>query len=184
MHDPARAAPTAGWIHALDRVSAGAGRLVAWLTVGMVGVGVWNTLARWLGRAAGIDLASNGLIEAQWYAFSVVFLLGASDALRTNAHVRVDVLYGRASPRRRAWIDLVGTLLLGLPFCIALVVLSWPGAAESFAIGERSPDPGGLPRWPLRALVPVGFALLTLQAVSEGAKRAYELLRGPPGGDP
>lgn len=172
--------PAPAWVRALDRLSAATGAAVAWLTVAMVGLGVWNALARWLGRWAGADLASNGLIEAQWYAFSVVFLLGASDALRTNAHVRVDVLYSRASARRRAWIDLAGTVFLGLPFCVALVLLAWPGAAESFAIRERSADPGGLPRWPLRALIPVGFALLTVQAVSEGAKRAYALWRAAP----
>lgn len=156
---------------ALDAVSGLLGRAVAWLTVVMVGLGIWNTLARWGGRSAGIDLASNGLIEAQWYAFSALFLFGASSTLRDDGHVRVDVFYARTSERTRAWIDLVGTVVLALPFCVTFAVLAWPGAVESFELREISPDPGGLPRWPIRGLVPVGFALVALQAVSEAIKR-------------
>ncbi len=161
----------------VDAVASFTGRAVAWLTVVMIGLGVWNTIARWVGRWAGLDLASNGLIEAQWYAFSALFLLGASYALRVDAHVRVDVFYSRASERARALVDLLGAVVMALPFCVTFIVLSWPGALESFQIREVSPDPGGLPRWPLRALVPVGFALLAVQAVSEVLKRAAVLRR-------
>jgi TRAP-type mannitol/chloroaromatic compound transport system permease small subunit len=118
----------------------------------------------------GFPLTSNGVIEAQWYLFSLVFLLGASYSLRRNEHVRVDVFYSRFSPRLRAWLDLLGTLLFLVPFAIAMIVFTWPGVARSFAVLEVSPDPGGLPRYPIKAMVPVAFVLLILQAFSELVK--------------
>ena len=165
---------------ALDALSSRIGRAVAWLALAMVLIGVWNALARYGGRTIGVDLASNGLIEAQWYLFSVLFLLGASYTLREDAHVRVDVVYGRAKPRTRAWIDLLGTLLLMIPFCVAAIYFAWPSVAESWSIREQSPDPGGLPRWPLKALAPVAFVLLILQGISEGLKRVVFLVHDGP----
>lgn len=142
------------------------GGAVSWLCLLMVGLGAWNALARYLGRFVGVDLASNSFIEAQWYLFSLLFLLGAASALREDAHVRVDVLYGRLGARGKAWIDLVGTLLLLLPFCVFGIVESWDWVLNSWQGREGSPDPGGLPRYPLKAMVPIGFALLGLQGVS------------------
>jgi len=142
------------------------GGAVSWLCLLMVGLGAWNALARYLGRFVGVDLASNGFIEAQWYLFSMLFLLGAASTLREDAHVRVDVLYGSLERRGKAWIDLVGTLFLLLPFCVFGVVESWDWVLHSWEGKEGSPDPGGLPRYPLKTMVPVGFALLALQGVS------------------
>jgi TRAP-type mannitol/chloroaromatic compound transport system permease small subunit len=115
------------------------------------------------------------LLEAQWYLFSIVFLLGASVTLRRDEHVRVDVLFGRLSPRGKAWVDLLGGLLLLLPFCVFAIVYSLPGAVESLSIREQSPDPGGLPRYPLKLLLPMSFVLLAAQGGSEIAKRVLVL---------
>ena len=152
------------------------GRAVSLLALLMVGFGAWNALARWSGRWLGTDLSSNGLIEAQWYLFSVLFLLGAGYTLSRDEHVRVDVLYGRLGPRGKAAIDLAGALLLLLPFCVFGVVFTWPVVQQSWSVRELSPDPGGLPRYPLKALMPAAFALLGVQGVSSVIHSAATLL--------
>jgi TRAP-type mannitol/chloroaromatic compound transport system permease small subunit len=144
----------------------------------MVAFGVYNALTRWSGRFIGIDLSSNGFIEAQWYLFTLLFLLGAAYTLKHNEHVRVDVFYGRLNRRGQAWIDLLGTLFLLLPFCIFGIVFTWSGVVESWQLSEVSPDPGGLPRYPLKAVVPLAFLLLIVQAVSEVVRRIATLKRG------
>lgn len=145
----------------------------------MVVVGAYNALARWVGRWIGFEASSNGLLEAQWYAFTLVFLLGAAYTLKRNEHVRVDVIYSRQRPRVRAVIDLVGILLLLLPFGVFAIVFTWPGVVESWQIREISPDPGGLPRYPLKAVVPVAFVLILIQGLSELGKRILFLAGVP-----
>jgi TRAP-type mannitol/chloroaromatic compound transport system permease small subunit len=172
-----------GWLRlsaALDRLSAGVGRAVSWLALLMVAIGAFNAVARYLGRFASISLSSNAYIELQWYLFSALFLLGAANTLRQDAHVRVDVLYGRLGPRARAGIDLAGTLLFLLPFCVFVILMSWPAVESSWAIREQSPDPGGLPRYPIKALIPAAFGLLIVQGVSEGIKHLGRLLGALP----
>ena len=161
----------------IDQVSRRLARVVAWLTLGMVLVGAFNALARYAGPAVGLSLSSNAYLELQWYLFSLVFLLGAPYTLRSNGHVRVDVLYGSHSVTARAWIDLVGLLLFLLPFCAVATWFSWDFAAISVRQMENSSDPGGLPRWPIKLVVPAAFVLVGLQGVSEAIKRAA-LLRG------
>lgn len=161
-------------IDSFNRALAG---LMRWALLAMVLLGAYNAIARSLEKELGLSLASNAYIEAQWYLFSLVFLLGAPYALRSNAHVRVDVLYGEHSPRAKAWTDLAGGLLFLLPFCLFAVWISWDFVANSLAVWEQSPDPGGLPRWPLKLIVPIAFALLGLQGLSEIVKRAA-FLRG------
>ena len=163
-------------VEPLDRLSAALGQLVSWLCILMILLGAYNAVARYLGRFVELSLSSNAYIELQWYLFSAVFLLGAADALRADAHVRVDVLYGRFSPRTQALIDLAGTLLFLLPFCGFAIYVSWPAVHNSFAILEQSPDPGGLPRYPIKALIPLSFALVILQGLSQLAKRLAELV--------
>lgn len=161
----------------IDRVTSWLGKLVAWTTLAMVLIGSFNALARYLDARRLIDtqLSSNAFIELQWYLFSVVFLLGAAHTLRRDAHVRVDVFYSRLSARGRAWVDVAGMLLFLLPFCGAVVWLSWDAVLNSWSIREVSPDPGGLPRYPIKMLIPVAFALLALQGVSELCKRIAQL---------
>ncbi len=161
----------------IDRFSEWTGRTVYWLTLVMVLVGAYNAVVRYLDRYTGIGLSSNTYIELQWYMFSLVFLLGAAYTLRHDAHVRVDVLYGRLSRRGRAWVDLTGTLLLLIPFCVLVLWTSWPTVRNSWAILENSPDPGGLPRYPIKTVIPLAFALLLLQSLSVVIKQ-IAVLRG------
>lgn len=162
---------------AIDRLSEAVGRLASWLTLLMVLLGAFNALARYAGRWMGQSLASNAYIEAQWYLFSLVFLLGAAYTLRHNAHVRVDVLYARLSRRGRAWINLLGTLLFLLPFSLLTIFVSWPSIRSSWAVLERSPDPGGLARYPIKSVILVAFGLLLLQGIAL-VIRQVAILRG------
>jgi TRAP-type mannitol/chloroaromatic compound transport system permease small subunit len=167
------------WIRLAERIdglSRGLGRLAAWLGLAMVMIGAFNAVARYGGRFVGLNLSSNAWIELQWYLFSAVFLLGAAATLEANAHVRVDVLYGRLGERARAAIDLAGTALFLIPFCIFGILVSWPAVAASWSILEMSPDPGGLPRYPIKSLIPLAFALLILQGIA-GAVRSIDRLR-------
>ena len=161
----------------IDRVNAAIGKAACGLMIALVGLGAMTAVLRYVGRPLGVSLTSNAFLEGQWYLFSAVFLLGAAWTLRENAHVRVDVLYGRLGPRGKAWTDLLGALLFLLPFCALMLWATGPSVAESWAVREVSPDPGGLPRWPIKALVPVAFVLLFLQGVAQAIK-AVATLRG------
>jgi TRAP-type mannitol/chloroaromatic compound transport system permease small subunit len=153
------------------------GRWSRWLILLMVLVGAGNAVARYVGPRVGITLSSNAYLELQWYLFSLAFLLAAAYTLRHDRHVRVDVLYGRLSPRARAWIDLIGTFVLLLPFALIGLIVTWPSVHASWAILEGSPDPGGLPRFPIKTVSLVAFALVALQGVAE-AIRHIAFLRG------
>ena len=163
---------------AIDRVTSAVGRAAAWLALLMVIVGAFNAVARYLGRYVGINLSSNAYLELQWYLFSMLFLLGGAWVLRENAHVRVDVLYSRLSARGQSVINIIGTVLLLIPFSAFVLWVSSPIVRNSWSIREGSPDPGGLPRYPLKALILVCFALLLLQAVSELIKEVHRFRHG------
>jgi TRAP-type mannitol/chloroaromatic compound transport system permease small subunit len=165
------------FLRAVDRLSASVGVLVNWLLAAMILIGAFNAVARYVTRGTGLNLSSNAYIELQWYLFSLVFLLGAACVLRTDGHVRVDVLYSRLSARGQAWINTLGTLLFLIPFCVMMLWVSSPAVAASWRIREVSPDPGGLPRYPIKAVILAGFALLLLQGVAE-LVRAVGVLRG------
>jgi TRAP-type mannitol/chloroaromatic compound transport system permease small subunit len=154
------------------------GSAVRWLVLLMVLVGAVSTLARYSARQLGLTLNLTPATEAQWYMFSVIFLLGAAYALRHDVHVRVDVLYERLGARARGWIDLLGTLLFLVPFSVLMLWVSLPAVRTSWQIRETSPDPGGLPRWPIKALILVSFGLLLLQAVSQVVKHVEAIRRG------
>lgn len=141
------------------------GRALGWLVLAAVLVSAGNALLRY-----GVNLSSNAWLELQWYLFSAVFLLGGGYALRHQAHVRVDVLYGRFSARGQAWVHVLGALLCVLPMAVLLTTLGWIGFVEAWTGNEMSADAGGLLRWPVKALIPVGFGLLTLQALAEAAR--------------
>ena len=158
--------------HLIDAVNERVGRAVTWLVLAATLISAANALARY-----GLNLSSNAWLEIQWYLFGAIVLLAAGYTLKHNGHVRIDVIYGRFSARAQAWIDLLGALLFLLPLCGLMVWLSWPGFVESLQSGETSPDAGGLLRWPVRLLIPLGFALLGLQGISEAIKR-IAFLRG------
>jgi TRAP-type mannitol/chloroaromatic compound transport system permease small subunit len=124
--------------------------------------------------------SSNALLEIQWYLFAGVFMLGAGYGLLKNSHVRIDFVSSRLSPRTRNWIDVGGILLVLIPFCVISIDLGWPLFTKALASGEMSQNAGGLIRWPVYALIPLGFALLLLQGLSELLKRVLFLMHlGP-----
>lgn len=150
----------------IDRFSEWSGRVLYWLTLGMVGIGAFNALIRYLDRYTGLGLSSNMWIELQWYLFSLVFLLGAAYTLKVDDHVRVDVLYSQLSRRGKAWINLLGTVLFLIPFCGVVLWMTIPFVVNSWAILEGSPDPGGLPRYPIKTVIPLALVLVMVQGVS------------------
>jgi TRAP-type mannitol/chloroaromatic compound transport system permease small subunit len=119
--------------------------------------------------------SSNGWLEIQWYMFAGMVLLGAPYTLKMNEHVRVDLVYGMVSERTRIWIDIVGGFLFLLPICIILVHFTWPWFVDSWNINEQSSNAGGLIRWPVKLLMPIGFGLMAIQGVSELIKRIAAL---------
>jgi TRAP-type mannitol/chloroaromatic compound transport system permease small subunit len=161
----------------IDALSERTGTVLQGLTLVMVLIGAFNAIARYLDKYTGLGLSSNTWLELQWYLFSAVFLLGAAYTLKRDAHVRVDVFYGRLSRRGQAWIDLLGTVFLLVPFCLLVLWMSWDVVLNSWAIWEQSPDPGGLPRYPVKTLVPLALLLVLLQGVSM-AIHAVAVLRG------
>jgi len=157
---------------AIDALNERVGRAVLWLVLITTLISAANAFSRYA-----LNLSSNAWLEIQWYLFAALFLLAAGYTLKHNGHVRIDVLHGRLSARTQAWIDLAGGLFFLLPLCFLMVWLSWPGFVEALIQGERSPDAGGLLRWPVRLTIPLGFALLALQGMSESIKR-MAFLRG------
>ncbi len=164
---------------AIDRLNEWVGQAMLWLLGLMILIGAFNALARYVSRFVGMSLSSTAAIELQWYLFSLIFLLGAAYALRHDAHVRVDVVYSQLSVRARAWIDLLGTVLFLIPFSVFMLLVSYPSVLASWQVREVSPDPGGLVRYPIKAMVLVAFVLLLLQGISELLKQVA-ILRGAP----
>jgi TRAP-type mannitol/chloroaromatic compound transport system permease small subunit len=121
------------------------------------------------------NMSSNGWLEIQWYMFGGMVLLGAPYTLKMNEHVRVDLVYGMVSERARLWIDIICGFLFLLPICAILTWFTWPWFVESWTINEASSNAGGLARWPVKLLLPLGFALMALQGISEIIKRIAAL---------
>lgn len=155
---------------AIDILNEWIGRLTYWLVLLMVAVGAWNVLGRYLGRIIGTNLTSNSFIEIQWYLFDIVFLFGAAYAFKYNEHVRVDIFYKNWSRRRQALANFIGNLIFLIPFSSLLIYYSWGTVINSWRIREISPDPGGLPRYPIKFTIILAFILLILQGISEAIK--------------
>lgn len=162
---------------AIDGLNDRIGVAIRWLALIMVLIGAIGAVLRYFSRGLGLALNLTPAIELQWYLFSVIFLMGAAYGLRHDVHVRVDVMYERLSARGRAWIDLAGTVLFLIPFSILMLRVSYPAVRSSFEVREVSPDPGGLPRYPIKALILVSFVLLLLQAISQ-IVRQVDAIRG------
>ncbi|MEH1985616.1 TRAP transporter small permease subunit [Nostoc sp.] len=154
----------------IDNCTERIGRFTSWLVLVMIVLGVWNVIGRYLGRISGNNFTSNAYIESQWYIFDLVFLLGAAYTLKHNEYVRVDIFYSNWPPRRKALADLVGTIFFLIPFCIITIAFSWDAVVASWQIKEASSDPGGLPRYPIKAMIIVGFVLLIFQGISQAIK--------------
>lgn len=166
-------------IRRIDRINETVGRATSWLCLVLILVTVTDVAMRY-----GFSRGSIAMQEMEWHLFSLIFLLGAGYTLKHNAHVRVDILYARLSARRRAWIDLLGGLLLLVPFVVAVIYTSVDFVGKAWEVREHSVNPGGLPTWYLlKTVIPIAFALLGLQAASE-ILRALLVLTGRPTGGP
>ncbi|MDE2148105.1 MAG: TRAP transporter small permease subunit [Burkholderiales bacterium] len=150
----------------IDAFTARVGRYAAWLIMAAVLISALNAVVRKL-----FDMSSNAYLEVQWYLFSAAFLLAAGYTLLRQEHVRIDVVIGRFSKRTQIAIEAACLVLFLFPFCLTVIVLVWPLVARAYLSGEMSQNAGGLIRWPVYAMVPLGFALLLLQGVSELIKR-------------
>jgi TRAP-type mannitol/chloroaromatic compound transport system permease small subunit len=154
----------------IDALNERVGRVVIWLVLAATLISAGNALARYA-----LGASSNAWLEIQWYLFGAIFLLAAGYTLKHNGHVRIDIFYNRLGPRGQAWIDLAGALLFLLPMAVLLAWLAWPMFVDAWTTQEMSPDAGGLLRWPVKLLLPAGFALLALQGVAEAIKRVAVL---------
>lgn len=150
----------------VDWLNTKVGRLTMWLILMTTLISAGNAIVR-----KAFDISSNGLLEIQWYLFAGVFMLGAGYGLLKNSHVRIDFISTKLSDRARNWIDVVGILLVLVPFCLISIWLGWPFFMKALISGEMSQNAGGLIRWPVYALIPLGFGLLLLQGLSELVKR-------------
>jgi len=162
-------------IAAIEFISEWSGRTAAWLVLAMVLVIAYDVAMRYLFQSGSVALQ-----ELEWHLFALVFLFGAGYTFKHDGHVRVDIFYHsrHMDNRLRAWVDLLGGLFLLLPFCLLIIISSLPFVSSAFAIGEGSPDPGGLPyRFLLKAAIPLGFALLLLQGVAH-MLRSVQILLG------
>jgi len=148
-------------------------RLGGWISAAAVLVVTLLAVITALARSA--NLGSNALLELQWYLFSLIFLLAAGWTLQQDQHVRVDVLAKRWSPRSRLWIDIIGHGLVLLPVASVLMWLGLKHAIAQYLSGEMSADAGGLIRWPVWALIPLGFMLLILQTLADMARKIQQL---------
>jgi|SRR5665213_444323 len=157
---------------AIDAINTWLGRHLAWLILAAVIVSAANATIRKI-----FDISSNSWLELQWVLFSAVFLLCSPWTLLCNEHIRIDIVNNLMPPRVRNWIDVIGHSFFLMPFCAIMVVTGIPFFIRSIEINEQSGNAGGLPQWPTKSLVMIGFALLFIQAVSELIKRVA-VMRG------
>jgi len=144
--------------------------LATWLVLFACLISTGNAISRYA-----FSNSSNAWLEVQWYMFAAMVFFGAPYVLKVNEHVRVDVIYSALPKRGRIWIDIIGSILFLLPFCAVLLYFTWPWFVDSWSIGEGSSSAGGLVRWPVKLMLPLGFALLALQGLSELIKRIAAL---------
>ena len=162
-------------IRCIDKLNSWVGIVAGYIALLMVLVVTADVIMRYAFNTSFVAIQ-----ELEWHLFGILFLLGAGYTLLVDGHVRVDVFYQRLSPKGRAWINLLGVLLFLLPGCFLVLATSWNFFTVSLAIGEGSPDPGGLPaRYILKFFIPFGFALVTLQGISLGIKSFLEIIGQP-----
>lgn len=150
----------------IDGVNERLGKATTWLVLIVVLISAGNAVMRYA-----INWSSNAYLEIQWYLFSAIFLLCAGYTLMKNEHVRIDIISGRFTAKTRAWIDVFGIVLFLFPMTYLFIVLGWPFFMMSYSGGEMSANAGGLIRWPVKILLPIGFVFLLLQGISELIKR-------------
>jgi TRAP-type mannitol/chloroaromatic compound transport system permease small subunit len=150
----------------IDRLNRLIGSSVRWLVLIAVLVSAVNAAVR-----KAFNVSSNGFLEIQWYLFAAVFLLAAGYTMLNQDHVKIDVIAGRFSKRTQIWIDIIGICVFLLPFVVVVIELSMPLVIKAYTSGEMSSNAGGLIRWPVFAMLPLGFLFLGLQGISELIKR-------------
>jgi TRAP-type mannitol/chloroaromatic compound transport system permease small subunit len=155
----------------IDALSTRIGQMAMWMILIATFISAGNAIVRKV-----FNNSSNALLEIQWYLFAAVFLLGAGYAFLRNAHVRIDFIASKFTARTRNWIDIGGILIFLFPLCYMMITLGWPTFENAWVSGEVSSNAGGLIRWPVLLLIPLGFALLMLQGLSELIKRAAFLM--------
>ena len=154
----------------IDAVNDRLGWLANWLVLAACLISAANAMSRYA-----FDQSSNAWLEIQWYLFAAIVMFGASYTLKMNEHVRVDILYTMLSERGKEWLDMVGTAVFLVPSMFVIAWYSWPFFMQSWVIGEMSGNAGGLLRYPVKFLVPLGFFLVGMQGISEIIKRAASL---------
>ena len=154
----------------IDALNERLGRVASWMVVGACLISAANAMSRYA-----FDISSNAWLEIQWYLFAGIVMLGASYTLKMNEHVRVDILYTHLSERGKEWLDLVGTAVFLVPSMLVIAWYSIPFFELSWHTQEISGNAGGLIRWPVKILVPIGFTLVAVQGISEIIKRAAAL---------
>lgn len=158
----------------IEWLSEWTGRATMWLALILVLITTFETGERYL-----FNRSSSAVQELQWHIYSLIFLLGFAYTLRHDGHVRVDIFYDKMPERWKAVINLSSMVLLLIPFCVMIIGFSWDWVVKAYEIGEKSPDPGGLPgRWLLKGAIPVGFGLLLLQGIVEIVKNLRMILLG------
>jgi len=156
----------------IDRFNEAIGKSMRWLVLAAVLISAGNAIVR-----KAFSIGSNSLLEIQWYLFAAVFMLGGGYAFLRNVHVRIDFVSSKLSKRTNTIIDILGIIIFLIPLCLILIHLSWPLFVSTLTSGEMSSNAGGLIRWPVMMLIPLGFGLLLLQAFSELTKR-FAYLKG------
>ena len=156
----------------IDRFNEAIGKSMRWLVLAAVLISAANAIVR-----KAFSIGSNSLLEIQWYLFAAVFMLGGGYAFLRNVHVRIDFVSSKLSKRTNTIIDILGIVIFLIPLCLILINLSWPLFVSTWTSGEMSSNAGGLIRWPVMMLIPLGFGLLLLQAFSELTKR-FAFLKG------
>ncbi len=154
----------------IDTISEWIGKLVMWLVLAAVLISAGNAAMR-----KAFDIGSNAYLEIQWYLFAAVFMLGSGYVFMKNAHVRIDFISSKLSKRTNTIIDILGIVVFTIPLSLILINLSWPVFERAWVSGEMSQNAGGLIRWPVLLLIPLGFSILTMQCVSELIKRVAYL---------
>lgn len=162
--------PLLGISHAIDVLNRWVSRLAVWAVLLSCVVSAGNAAIRYL-----LSYSSNAWLEVQWYLFTVIVMLGSAYTLHRNEHVRVDLLYGNMGPRMRLWVDVLGLVLFLGPAMALLAWMTWPFFLDAWTRHETSSNAGGLLRWPVKLILPIGFALIFLQGVSELIKRIAAL---------
>ena len=155
----------------IDALTERIGKAVLWLVLIVVLVSAANAIMRYT-----IHYSSNAFLEIQWYLFGVIFLFSSGYTLLRNEHVRIDLISSKFSKRGQVWIDIFGILFFLMPMAVVIMLLSWPVFMHAFESQEMSNSAGGLIVWPARLMIPVGFFLLILQAISELIKRVGFLM--------